>query len=401
MRAGERLSQPPSSIDYQSTLTLITFGGLAASFAGGLLSQFFKSAIEVDGTIRKRLTPAGWLALGVSMVGLFSSVASELIRLTIQHQSDVQSQTAALQRQALEQQERHWRDDTSRLLGAAKSDIEHNLDNTIEGFQASNKKLVQTQAELLESKQAVLRDSLQRAKEIILAGQPLTSLNFKLAFRSASERMRRSYERAVGAVDQSSEDGPRDMAADAAGPLFEVIASAGAFPSRMHHKNGPLMLMPLDDAHNAVLFLGDYPMNGIARAVTARSNGSETVSLDHRTGTYLFSWTLDSGSLPSRVARLNPRIPSTSKMPRTLQLLLLWDFVSVPIDPTNFAAPYAELWSSQGDIALNVNSVFSHMTLQITVNDNGDMPYKYVLRRAYRRTLDIEGNCLVLEFERA
>src|SRR5437868_200502 len=150
------MSQPLSSMDYQSTLNLITFCGLAASFVAGLLSQLFKSSIEVDGTIRKRLTPAGWLALGISMVGLLGSIGSELIRIAIQHQSDSQKQAAEAQRDALQEQEQHWRDDTSLLLATAKNDIERTLTNTITGFQASNRSFSKTQSELLASKQAML-----------------------------------------------------------------------------------------------------------------------------------------------------------------------------------------------------------------------------------------------------
>jgi hypothetical protein len=124
-------------MDLHGTLTIITIAGLAVSFAAGTISQFWKDSIEVEGKLTKRLTPAGWLSLGISLVGLSGSVASELIRVSIDHNEQLQAKAEVAQAKALRDEEDRWRSDMSAMLAATKSDIEKNLEDTIKGFEQS------------------------------------------------------------------------------------------------------------------------------------------------------------------------------------------------------------------------------------------------------------------------
>ncbi|HXQ68957.1 MAG TPA: hypothetical protein VN844_00595 [Pyrinomonadaceae bacterium] len=121
-----------------------------------LISQLWKNSVEVEGTIRKRLTPAGWLSLGIALVGLLASVGSILVSVNIKKNAQLQAQAEAAQKLALQGQESRWRSETSSMLKLAKDDIEKNLGNTIAGFQDSQERFNSTQAQIISSKQSVL-----------------------------------------------------------------------------------------------------------------------------------------------------------------------------------------------------------------------------------------------------
>jgi hypothetical protein len=156
-------------MNQHDVLTVITFGGLVVSFVAALVSQLWKGSVDVEGQIRKRLTPAGYLSLGISMVGLLASISSELIRISIKHSEQLQAQAAAEQERALRAQETRWRDEMQKLLSVARDDIEKNLDRTIHGFQESQQRFAETQANIVASKQEVLENNLRRTNEIIVA----------------------------------------------------------------------------------------------------------------------------------------------------------------------------------------------------------------------------------------
>lgn len=104
------------TMEAESTLTLITICGVAASFVGTAASQFWKSSVDVDGHTAKRLTPVGWLSLGVALIGLCGSVASELIRVNIRTTTDAPQKAEAAQKKLSEEQEAKWRSVIQRAL---------------------------------------------------------------------------------------------------------------------------------------------------------------------------------------------------------------------------------------------------------------------------------------------
>jgi hypothetical protein len=107
-------------MDLHITLAIITVAGLAISCIAGIASQLWKDSIEVEGRLTKRLTPAGWLSLGISLVGLSGSIASELIRVSISNSEKLQSKAEAAQRQVLQEQETRWKEYMRTMLAQVR-----------------------------------------------------------------------------------------------------------------------------------------------------------------------------------------------------------------------------------------------------------------------------------------
>lgn len=208
-------------MDPHDTLTTITIAGLATSFIAGVTSKIWKDAVEIQGQLTKRLTPAGWLSFGIALIGLSGSVASELIRVSIRSGEQLQTKAEAAQKQALQDQEMRWRKDTSAMLAATKQGIETNLGGTINGFQA-------TQA-----------SSLQHMHEIIVAGQPLTSLSLHWRLASENPSLWQTMKKGQDEIQENSESSqggvpevPFDTMEYGAAllPLFSYIARIGDTP---------------------------------------------------------------------------------------------------------------------------------------------------------------------------
>jgi len=185
-------------MDLQRTLTTITILGFATTCIAGVTSQVFKTSVEVNGQITKGLTPAGRLSLGIALVGLSGSISSELIGVRIRHDEDLRKQFEAAQQKALQEREAQWRSETSEMLAAAKKDITSNLDNTISGFARTQKEFSDTQTQILFAKQSLIESSIQHMHEIILAGQPLTSLRLEWTFKSRDTSLRQIMEEGRG-----------------------------------------------------------------------------------------------------------------------------------------------------------------------------------------------------------
>src|SRR4051794_20423252 len=109
------------------TLSLISLLGFGISFIAGVTSQLWKSSVEVEGRLLKKLTPAGWLLFAIAIVSLSASIAAELIRVNIRSREQIQLKAEAAQKRALAEQERSWREDVRAMLAAAKHGIEENL----------------------------------------------------------------------------------------------------------------------------------------------------------------------------------------------------------------------------------------------------------------------------------
>jgi hypothetical protein len=197
--------------------------------------------------------------------------------VSISHSEELQAKAERAQKQALEEQEARWRKDMSAMLSATKGDIEKNLEDTIKGFEDSQNRFSQTQAEIIASKQTLLENALQHTNEIIVAGQPLTSLSLHWKFASAnaalSEAMRKGAERS--ARNSEEEQGgvpevPFDIMEYEAAliPLLSHVArigdarKAGDIPESDLPVEGVLkqsiaVVIPLDESQNAVLSFGE------------------------------------------------------------------------------------------------------------------------------------------------
>jgi hypothetical protein len=193
-------------MDLQNTLTVITVGGLTVSFIAGITSQLWKGSVEIEGQFRKRLTPAGWLSLGITLVGLSGSIASELIRVSIRNNDRLQAKAEAAQRKTLQEQEARWRDEMHNMLTTAKKDIEKNVHDTVQGFEDSQRRFAQAQFTMAANRQELLESTVRHTNQIIVASQPLTSLLFRWEFSSTSAALWDTMTKGEKEIDENSRE---------------------------------------------------------------------------------------------------------------------------------------------------------------------------------------------------
>jgi hypothetical protein len=439
-------------MDQHNILTVITFGGLVVSFIAALVSQLWKGSVDVEGQLRKRLTPAGYLSLGISMVGLLASISSELIRISIKHSENLHTQAVAEQEAALRAQEARWRDEMQKLLSIAKDDIEKNLDRTIHGFQESQQRFAETQANILASKQEVLENNLRRTNEVIVAVQPLTSLSLKWESTSTNAKLWQAMtkgERAVNENAETSQGGTPEIPFEEVDytqkllPLLSYIARLVDDGSQKEEsddlvtsegrkkaidKSSIAVLLPLDEAKNTVLSFGDIrpgvPWSDEKKAPAVaggfwRVQGARKISKTPQViaklgpgegdlSSYRISWVLDPADLPKSIDRKNGSIASTAKLPRKLRFAILYDVKFWPFPKNDFADPHASLWTDNDGQLQEVTvgrDKLTSMTISITVNGLSELEYNYHLSKLYRLTVmndfddELELKCTVLEFD--
>jgi len=430
-------------MDLHQKLTAITIVGLIISGIAGVTSQLWKSSVEIQGQTRKQLTPAGWLSLVIALVGLLASVGSVLIGVSLKNNEALQAKTEAAQKQALQAQEERWRNDTSSMLKEAKGGIEKNLEDTIKGFQDSQNRFNLTQAEIVSSKQSVLESNLHHTNEIIVAGQPLTSLAFSWQLTSASPALWKSMTAGQEEIQENNESVQGSIPRvpyeameyeSALLPLLSHIARLGdkkpadtADDSRS--TNNVLVLIPLDESQNAILSFGqiapDVSWSNETAGDKALSSGflgsrgfqvgnstpSVTPNLAKRANgvsNYLISWDLDSATLKTAIDRKNSDIQPTAKLPAVLKVVIFYDVTMLPFQKNNFSVPYAiNLWKGNESFRQYVpmgaelkDAKFALEVNGVRQNNNG-----YVLKRIYKVNLldefddDIETGCTILEFE--
>lgn len=434
-------------MDLHDTLTLITLGGLALSFVAGVVSQLWITTVDIQGKPFKRLTPRGWLSLAISAIGLFGSIASELIRVSISHDEEIQTESEAIQRKVLAEQEARWRHDVQGILRASRVDLAQNLARTIEGFRNSQDQFNATQSEVIGSRQALLVESLRRTNEILVASQPLMRLKFELHVESVSAGLRRRMAAGQQAIFDNAEtaQGPSlEIPAEvvefdeALSPLLRHIAKAGrpigAFDPRLddveeQDEKAAVVLVALDEAPNAILAFGSTGRAGWMDKRTKIEPGAGFLA-DHTTYTgprrgssspavrvepsgsggprsrYSIVWDLDPVTLSRAVDRNNPSIPSTAKLPKHLRVAVLYDIFSLPFSEGNFGDTSAvNLWSRREWTPVRLGSELSNVQLSIAVNGISELTYQYRLVQISRVRLltdyddEIATECTMLEFE--
>lgn len=430
-------------MDLHQKLTAITIVGIAVSCIAGITSQVWKSSIEIEGQTRKQLTPAGWLSLVVALVGLLASVGSVLIGVSLRNNEALQAKTEAAQKKALQDQEERWRNDTSSMLKEAKGGIKKNLDDTIRGFQDSQRRFNRTQAEIVSSKQSVLESNLHHTNEIIVAGQPLTSLAFSWQLTSASPTLWKSMTTGQEEIQENNESAQGSIPRvpyeameyeSALLPLLSHVARLGnkkpsdtADVSR--GSNTVVVLIPLDESQNAILSFGQIDTDiswanetaggkslsagflGSRGFQVGNSTPSVTTQLAtraNRMSNYLISWDLDSATLKTAIDRKNADIQPTAKLPAILKVVIFYDVTMLPFQKNNFSVPYAiNLWKHNENFRQYVPMGPELMNAKFMLEVNGVRQTNngYVLKRMYKVNLldeydeDIETACTVLEFE--
>lgn len=423
-------------------LTVLPIVAAFITFTSGTLSQCFTTSVVINGKNMKQLTPVGWLLVGLAVASLVTAVSSALISVNMKNNDRLLAAAKEAQRQALESQEERWRSDMSSLLQIAKDDIEKNLGNTIAGFQDSQERFNRTQAEIVSSKQSVLESNLHHTNEIIVSGQPLTSLAFQFGFDSASPELWQAIDEGAKEIDEnnsSTQDGMPRVPYEAMEykaavlPLMSYVArianrgyTEDEDQSRQTNDN-VVVLISLDESQNAILSFGEidraveWSNNEGNRAISAGFLGNNGFAVGNSTpalvshlaksprrgmSRYAVHWNLDPTTLAKSIDRRNPDVPSTAKLPRILQVAILHSTTMLPFPLNNFAVPSAtNLWTPVGVGREKVAFGQDLKNAIFAIKVNGFRQINYVLKRMFKVDLmdeyddEFDTSCTLLEFE--
>lgn len=364
-------------MDPHNTLRIVTYVGLSVSFLAAVISQLWKSSVEVEGTIRKRLTPAGWIWLAISLIGLLAGVLAEVIR----------SQTQS-------------------------------------GNGQNNPQL------LLASTQPLTSLSLHLQ---------FSSTDPKLwkTIQDGEREIHENDESTQGGVPETSYE---EMDYEAVLlPLLSFIARVGTksdhddvndYGSGPPDKRSIAVLVPLDDSRNAILSFGEIGTRVSwfkASEASALSAGFYTSHLRKEprrgssiprvsttlsktvegTSTYRINWDLDPATLAGSIDRMNSAVQSTTKLPTALKIAVFFDMGTLPFKEADFAVNYVDLWDTgdYGRTAINIDGALKDLEFSMTVNGSRELTYTYRLTRIYRQKLlykgvdEVETRCTILEFQ--
>lgn len=279
----------------------------------------------------------------------------------------------------------------------------------------------------------------KRTNEIIIASQPLTSLNLVLQFESSDTVFRGEMEEAEIAIQKNvlSEQGgvpkvPFEYMEYEHGlrPMLKFLAQFGdhtlKYPEVYHddEKNGNadsssiVALIPLDGSLNSILFFGDvrgqaawddYDTTNKAPGSISPNHSDVTAPLTGRKisvdspSTYSISWNLDPVTLESSLHRTNTSIRAAAKLPQVINLVMLRIPGTLRFEKDGFAlsSNSAVLYSDQIKDTL---SKVPNMTLSATVNGFSEFEYHYKLNRVYNTPVydnfgeEIDVRRTILEF---
>jgi len=284
----------------------------------------------------------------------------------------------------------------------------------------------------------------RRTNEIIIAAQPLTSLNFSLQFETADTGFRKQMEDAEKEIEEnamSSQGGVPRIPFEAMEyessliPMLKFLSQAGDKKNNTAAKNeeaennatdsnGIIALVPLDDAPNAILSFGEISGNAewnnhdtankLSAGFSSVDNGARTGTSSPQTSKtfatagpskYSIDWNLDPVTLESAVDRANAAIRSGAKLPRVLKLVILRIGATLPFAYNNFALTKSDPWHiNKGDDTLKTTKL-SNMTLTASVNGFTELSYQYKLVNVYQKPLyndwgeEVEIGCTVFEFK--
>lgn len=301
----------------------------------------------------------------------------------------------------------------------------------------SRKAAAKTQMEKLESES-------KRTNEIIIAGQPLTSLSFSLEFESSDTVLASIMKNAAQAIQENaeSEQGgvPRipfeteDYESSLIpmlkflGRLCDSSAKSTSLRDSSFYKrdNGVVALIPLDASPNSVLSFGQIngnlawsnkdstnrlsagftPVNNATAGIFNPSVGGSTTNENYKK--YSINWNLDPLTLENAIDRVNSKVRSTAMLPRQLRMIILTHFDNLPFSRYNFAVTNSnQLWVNDSTSASQkyINSI-SDASLSMIVNGFRDLAFRYELVRVFPIQLyddfgdELEITCTALEFKR-
>lgn len=375
---------------------------------------------------KKRLTKAGKLSIGITIVSFVVSLSSAALVDRLAREADKE---AAKKRQdeSFEQFKRHQEVISGQLQELDKAE---NL-----------------RSEQREQFDKLTQREAKRTTDIIIAGQPLTSLTLTWAIRGLDaelvQMLKNGYDNAMDFIkDQQGERGDeQNRAVFRENQLYPfLVALSRHFTNDAAKDTNPnvAVLLALDDDHNSVLPFGFLDqMNPWLRGATGTASkytippsleiGSHSafgnanllnwpwLQVDNTNA--IITWTLDPLTFAESLNRQNNFIVPTAKCPSVLRIAILFDITGAPpFAAGNFAlAEDQDFWkfhdypdtqneNFRGKVALITKNFSS--SVRLVPNNSSLVTYNYGLNQVYESLfLDSYGEanpnlrCLVFEYK--
>ncbi len=310
---------------------------------------------------------------------------------------------------------------------------------------ASN--IIQDQSSSEKAKQAYLNE-IKKTNKIILAGQPLTSLDFIMKFDESLCKKFHSYmEETDSEVSKEQEDaaqgemaGTQNMAITLSSGLLPLFY-ASIHDSLPKTAENFLYLIGLDDDQNSVLSYG-YLNNDLKLYSSVKSKKGEILSSTQKekisagislglpayqagaanishpsflkdSSTTSLNWNLDIASLWSCINKQHNEFPLNANLPNVLKIAILYDFSSLPFTSGNIATcANFRIWHGQNRMGEDgeelKNHIYKNSSIEIVPNHLSDQKVFYKLKNIYQKTVtdptwDEENICkeLLLVYERS
>jgi len=328
---------------------------------------------------------------------------------------------------------------------------------TLGGFLISiSSTLLQDHQNKVKGEAAALKE-IRKTNQIILAGQPLTSLQVQWKFDARNNFL-------GPLLDSCKSDWNRYHMEEVQGGTIATQANAlyktyylypflgSIINDSVIYESSFLMLMSLDNTQSSVLPFGClndtvlYPgynketpfyrdwlgkqhlllSGGISFSrdvkesahfgedITLGRTMSRTPFLTQKNDSVIFNWNLDPFNFMRCVDKMDPNLTLTANLPRNLKLLLLHNIKTVPFVNNNMAySPEFDLWGEYGADKKIQNEILSHSDIYLTPNGLIEETSHYRLSKmvkkrltSYERDEDIDWeeeaspNCWILTFEK-
>jgi hypothetical protein len=298
----------------------------------------------------------------------------------------------------------------------------------------------------LSAQAAQIAAEAKRTNEIIVAGQPLTSLKLNWAFQGLDadlmQRLQKGNDDAWAYI--ADQQGERDASQNEAVLREKVlypflVALCRRFARGIKEKgySDVVVLLALDDDQNAVLSFGllarEKSWSLAAAGTTAKpasplsleigSHGYEGnpalanwPNLERDKTTATIEWRLDPSTLAKSFSRQNQFVALTAKLPNILRIAILFDIEVLPFKEGNFAlAEDQDFWKLPDNIDNIIDPFRGKVELitkdfsssvRIVPNNSPVVVYDYILTQVYQTLFltsygdpIMDVHCLVFEFK--
>jgi len=354
-----------------SVLTVFTVFGVLLGLAGAILSQMWRVASDLDGTNRRKLTPAGWLLLGMAFVGACGSIASELLRIKLGKDDALRLERKAADQRAAEERR------------------------------------------VLDQRQALIENSIRQTTEIIVAGQPLTSMALMIRLDTQDQELINTMAKGQEKIENNQFDvqggvptTPFEYAESeyALIPLLDYLGGAGykrkdfETPLPKLGESSTVLLLRLSS--NAVLSFskldGDVHWLGKSeqqkqssrfRPIGSSSDSYSSPWVTVQKGAarklgYEIRWDLDPVTLWHSIDRSISEIPTTALLTKSLQLGVFHRAKQLPFQANDFSRikGASDIWRIS-KTAVPLAWPDASTTLKMEIEVNGARTLHYRLKR--------------------